>query len=119
MAERKARDILVRFELVRSGRANAHVRLVLIAMAEGNIIHTHQADSPLTIHVVEGDISFRSASGEHRLEEGEVLFFGPGWEILLLPVSALTLKAMARHARVALLLPRFLKHESGDHCGGR
>ncbi|MEX2572384.1 MAG: cupin domain-containing protein [Gemmatimonadota bacterium] len=60
--------------LAKSGR----MRLVLIAMDEGNVIGTHQADSPLTIHVLEGDIEYRADGGKHRLREGEVLFFGPG-----------------------------------------
>lgn len=68
----------------RSGRAartlakSGRMRIVLIAMTEGNIIHTHQADSPMTLHVLEGDIEYRADGGTHRLREGEVLFFGPG-----------------------------------------
>ena len=79
--------------LAKSGR----MRLVLVAMDEGNVINTHQADSPLTIHVVEGDISFRSAAGEHRLKEGEVLFFGPGdaHDITALRPSALLITVSA------------------------
>jgi len=68
----------------RSGRAGktlakaGRLRVVLIAMAEGNVIGTQQADSPLTIQVLEGDIQFRADGGVHRLREREVLFFGPG-----------------------------------------
>ncbi len=68
----------------RSGRAgrtlakSGRFRLVLIAMSEGNIIGTHQADSPLTIQVLEGDIDFRLGSDEHHLRQGQVIFFGPG-----------------------------------------
>lgn len=60
--------------LAKSGR----MRLVLVVMDEGNVIHTHLADSPLTIQVLEGDITFRAEAGEHELGEGEILFFGPG-----------------------------------------
>jgi len=60
--------------LAKSGR----MRLVLVAMDQGNVIATHQADSPLTIHVIEGDIRYRNDEGEHQLREGELLFFGPG-----------------------------------------
>lgn len=68
----------------RSGRAgrtlakSGRMRILLVAMAEGNIIATHQAESPLTIQVVEGDIQFRLLDSEHRLNEGQLLFFGPG-----------------------------------------
>ncbi len=68
----------------RSGRAgrtlakSGRFRVVLVAMAEGNVISTHQAESPITIQVLQGDIQFRADGGEHRLREGELLFFGPG-----------------------------------------
>lgn len=65
----------------RAGRTLAkagRLRLVLIVMAEGNVIHTHQADSPLTIHLLHGDLTYKADGGDHRLEEGQVLFFGPG-----------------------------------------
>jgi quercetin dioxygenase-like cupin family protein len=68
----------------RSGRAgrtlakSGRMRLVLVAMDEGNIIGTHQADSPMTIQVLQGDLRFRADGGEHELPEGQLLFFGPG-----------------------------------------
>jgi quercetin dioxygenase-like cupin family protein len=68
----------------RSGRAgrtlakSGRLRLVLTAMQTGNVIGTHQAESPMTIHVLEGHIRYRAADGEHELRQGEVLFFGPG-----------------------------------------
>jgi len=68
----------------RSGRAGrtlakaGRLRLVLVAMAPGNAIGTHQADSPMTVHVISGHIRYRAADGEHELRDGEVLFFGPG-----------------------------------------
>ena len=68
----------------RSGRAgrtlakSGRMRLVLVAMAEANVISTHQADSPMTLQVVEGDISFRAEHGSERLSQGQLLFFGPG-----------------------------------------
>lgn len=79
--------------LAKSGR----MRLVLVAMEEGNVIQTHQADSPLTIQVIEGDVSFRADGGDHRLQEGEVLFFGPGdaHDITALKPSALLITVSA------------------------
>ncbi|HEX6038805.1 cupin domain-containing protein [Longimicrobium sp.] len=68
----------------RSGRAgrtlakSGRFRLVLTAMAEGNDIGTHQADSPMTLQVVKGALTFRAAGEEYRLSAGQVLFFGPG-----------------------------------------
>jgi quercetin dioxygenase-like cupin family protein len=88
----------------RSGRAgrtlakSGRLRLVLVAMAPDNSISTHQADSPLTVHVLQGHIRFRAGQGEHELREGQVLFFGPGdahdiravaESVLLLTLSAI------------------------------
>ncbi|MBW3630273.1 MAG: cupin domain-containing protein [Gemmatimonadetes bacterium] len=60
--------------LARSGR----MRVTLVAMSTDNVIGTHQADSPMTLHVLQGHIRFRTGEGEHELHRGEVLFFGPG-----------------------------------------
>lgn len=68
----------------RSGRAgrtlakSGRFRLTLTAMAAGNEIGTHQADSPMTLQVIQGRLTFRSGDGTHELRAGEVLFFGPG-----------------------------------------
>lgn len=68
----------------RSGRAgrtlakSGRFRLTLVAMAAGNEIGTHQSDSPMTLHVLEGAIHFRAGDAEHDLRAGQVLFFGPG-----------------------------------------
>ncbi|CAN5642572.1 hypothetical protein BH23GEM8_BH23GEM8_16540 [soil metagenome] len=68
----------------RSGRAGrtlakaGRFRLTLVAMSDGNQIGTHQADSPMTLHVLEGGIRFRTGKEEHELHSGQLLFFGPG-----------------------------------------
>jgi quercetin dioxygenase-like cupin family protein len=69
---------------VRTGRAGrtlakaGRLRLVAVAMDTGNEINTHQADSPMTIHVLSGRVRFRAAGETHELSAGQVLFFGPG-----------------------------------------
>jgi quercetin dioxygenase-like cupin family protein len=79
-----AADLRREDSYVRSGRAgrtlakSGRFRLVLVAMAEGNVIGTQQADSPMTVQIFEGDIQYRADGGEHRLRQGEILFFGPG-----------------------------------------
>jgi quercetin dioxygenase-like cupin family protein len=68
----------------RSGRAgrtlakSGRMRVTLVAMSRGNVIGTHQADSPLTLHVLEGHIRFRAGGEDHELKAGQLLFFGPG-----------------------------------------
>ena len=60
--------------LAKSGR----LRMTMVALAEGVEVGTHHADSPLTIQVLEGRITYRIGEEEHRLEKGQVLYFGPG-----------------------------------------
>lgn len=68
----------------RSGRAgrtlakSGRMRLVMVAMAPENVIGTHQADSPITVHVLQGHIRYRASGSDHELRAGQVLFFGPG-----------------------------------------
>jgi quercetin dioxygenase-like cupin family protein len=69
----------------RSGRAgrtlakSGRLRVTLVAMARDNVIGTHQADSPMTLHVLQGHIRYRTdAGGEQELKQGQLLFFGPG-----------------------------------------
>jgi quercetin dioxygenase-like cupin family protein len=68
----------------RSGRAgrtlakSGRLRLVMVAMAPDTVIGTHQADSPMTVHVLGGHIRYRAGESDHELREGQVLFFGPG-----------------------------------------
>lgn len=65
----------------RSGRTLAksgRFRATLVVMARGNVIGTHQADSPMTLQVLSGHIRFRSGEGDQELRSGQLLFFGPG-----------------------------------------
>ena len=68
----------------RSGRAgrtlakSGRLRVVLLAVADGGEIGTHQADSPMTLQVLEGGLSYRDESGPHELRAGDLLYFGPG-----------------------------------------
>ena len=68
----------------RSGRAgrtlakSGRLRVVLLAVADGVVIGTHQADSPMTLQVVEGGLQYRDAGGEYELRPGDLLYFGPG-----------------------------------------
>jgi quercetin dioxygenase-like cupin family protein len=68
----------------RSGRAgrtlakSGRFRVTLVAVAEGVLIGTHQADSPMTLQIVQGGLRWRDEAGEHEMRQGELLFFGPG-----------------------------------------
>jgi quercetin dioxygenase-like cupin family protein len=68
----------------RSGRAgrtlakSGRMRVTLVAMERDNVIGTHQADSPMTLQLLQGHIRFRANDEEHEMKAGELLFFGPG-----------------------------------------
>jgi quercetin dioxygenase-like cupin family protein len=60
--------------LAKSGR----LRVVLLAAGDGVHIGTHQADSPMTLQVLEGGLHYRDEGGEYDLAAGDLLYFGPG-----------------------------------------
>jgi quercetin dioxygenase-like cupin family protein len=68
----------------RSGRAgrtlakNGRFRTTLVALSDGAEVGTHQADSPLSLQVLEGAVRFRAAGAEHTVPAGQLVFFAPG-----------------------------------------
>jgi quercetin dioxygenase-like cupin family protein len=87
--------------LARSGR----LRLVLVALNAGVEVGTHQADSPMSIQLLQGRIGFRIGGESYELRAGQVLFFEPGeaHDIRALDESALllTISAIGDDARNA------------------
>jgi quercetin dioxygenase-like cupin family protein len=53
------------------------LRLVLFTMEQGATINEHQADGPITVHVLRGEIRFRAQDQEHSLRAGQLLTLGP------------------------------------------
>ena len=60
--------------LVKSG----HLRITLTLIADGVEVGTHQAETPMTLQVLEGGLQYRVEGGDRELGEGQLLFFGPG-----------------------------------------
>jgi quercetin dioxygenase-like cupin family protein len=85
--------------LARSGR----LRLVLVALNAGVDVGTHQADSAMSIQLLQGRIGFRIEGESYELRAGQVLFFEPGeaHDIRALDESALllTISAIGDDAR--------------------
>ena len=52
------------------------LRLVLFTMEPGATIPEHQADGPITVQVLRGEIRFRALDQEHSLRTGELLTLG-------------------------------------------
>ena len=60
--------------LVKSGP----LRITLTLIADGVEVGTHHAETPMTLQVLEGGLQYRVQGGDRELEEGQLLFFGPG-----------------------------------------
>jgi len=57
------------------------LRITVTVLAEGAEVGTHHAAAPMTLHVLEGRLSYRvegDEDGEFELAAGQLLFFGPG-----------------------------------------
>jgi len=76
------------------------LRLTLTLLAEGVEVGTHHAAAPMTLQPLEGRLRYRVGDEEFEIEEGEVLFFGPGHaqDIRALEDTALLLTIMSEDA---------------------
>lgn len=54
------------------------MRVVLIVMAPGGEIPEHQAEGPVTVQPVQGDVRFSTGGHDYDLEPGRLLCLGPG-----------------------------------------
>ena len=54
------------------------LRLTMIALAAGGSLPPHQADGPVSIHLLEGDAVFDLGDREYPLAPGDVLVLEPG-----------------------------------------
>lgn len=56
------------------------LRLVLMALPPGGDLPTHSAENPVTVHVTDGEVTFRAIDTEYHLVKGDVLVFAAGVE---------------------------------------
>ena len=54
------------------------LRITLTVIADGVEIGTHQAETPTTLQVLQGRLHYLVDGQERDLNQGELLFFGPG-----------------------------------------
>ncbi len=84
---------------VRSGRAGrtlvkaGPLVLTVTVLRDGVEVGTHHAETPMTLQVLEGRLSYRVGDEDQELRAGEFLFFGPGHaqDIVALDDTALLL----------------------------
>ena len=56
------------------------LRLTIMGIAAGGVLPAHNTDAPVTIHLLEGEITFTAAGREYPLTTGDVLVLAPGVE---------------------------------------
>lgn len=56
------------------------LRLTIMGLAAGGTLPPHRTDNPLSIQVLEGDVTFSALDHEYTLAVGDVLIFGAGVE---------------------------------------
>jgi len=67
----------------RSGRTlikEGPLRLTIMGLSPGGKLPPHSTDNPVSIHVLQGDVTFFALDGEYTLAPGDVLMFGAGVE---------------------------------------
>lgn len=56
------------------------LRLTMMGMAPAGLLPSHRTDAPVTIHVLEGEVTFSALGREYPLASGDVLVLAPGVE---------------------------------------
>jgi quercetin dioxygenase-like cupin family protein len=56
------------------------LRLTIMGLTAGGTLPPHSTDNPLSIHVLDGDVTFLALDQEYPLATGDVLIFGAGVE---------------------------------------
>lgn len=56
------------------------LRLTIMGIAAGGVLPTHSTDAQVTVHLLEGEVTFAAAGGEYPLRVGDVLVLAAGVE---------------------------------------
>jgi quercetin dioxygenase-like cupin family protein len=67
----------------RSGRTlvkEGPLRLTIMGLSPGGALPPHSTENPVSIHVLQGEVTFFALDNEYRLAAGDVLMFGAGVE---------------------------------------
>ncbi len=73
------------------------LRLTLMGLAAGGDLPPHSTDSPVSIHVVDGDVTFYALDKEYQLNAGDVLIFAAGVEHAAQSLRGATLLLTVAH----------------------
>jgi quercetin dioxygenase-like cupin family protein len=83
------------------------LRLTLVALAGGGVMPKHSAEGPVTIHLVEGEVTVNAAGAQYPLKLGDVLMIAAGVEH----------DVTSARGGVFLLTVVFLGRENGPNGG--
>lgn len=75
------RELLARHG--RTGRTlvkDGPLRLTIMGLAAGGVLPSHHTDAPVTIHLLEGEMTFSAVGKDYALTAGDVLVFAAGVE---------------------------------------
>ena len=56
------------------------LRLTIMGIAAGGMLPTHRTDAHVTIHLLEGQVTFTARGRDYTLNVGDVLIFAPNVE---------------------------------------
>ena len=56
------------------------LRLTIMGIAAGGVLPAHSTDAHVTIHLLEGEVTFTARGREYPLHSGDVLVLAPGVE---------------------------------------
>jgi len=56
------------------------LRLTMMGIAAGGVLPTHSTNAHVTIHLLEGEVTFTARGREYTLHVGDVLIFAPDVE---------------------------------------
>ena len=56
------------------------LRLTIMGIAAGGALPAHSADAHVTVHLLEGEVTFTACDREYTLNVGDVLIFAPNVE---------------------------------------
>lgn len=56
------------------------LRLTIMGLAAGGVLPSHRTEHPVSIQVVQGDVTFSALDREYTLKTGDVLIFAAGVE---------------------------------------
>ncbi len=57
---------------------NGPLSVTLVSLGAGGSIKEHHAAGPITVHVLDGDLSFITGDSVHALDRGDLLSLGAG-----------------------------------------